>query len=330
VLEAAKNSDHYRTPLQGKYRGRGVASGGWHTGGGDASCVMTVNPDGTIGMSIGTVDIGGHRAAVAMQAAEVLGIPAGDVHIWYANTDSVGYSALTAGSSTTFKAGGAAYDAAQAVRQQLIERAAKIWETTPANVEHADGVLHRKDNPSIRMTFKQLASQMLTTGGAIAASAQNRRTGGAGGETFTTHIVDVEVDPETGKVEILRYTAIHDVGQAVHPDYVAGQIQGGAAQGIGWALNEEYYYNQQGVMTNSSLLDYRMPTSLDLPMIEAVMVEVPNPNHPYGVKGIGEPPIIPPPAAIANAVYRAVGVRMDVLPMAPGRILEALWKKGKK
>ena len=137
----------------------------------------------------------------------------------------------------------------------------------------------------------------------------------------------MEVDPETGKVQILRYTAVQDAGTAIHPAYVEGQIQGGVTQGIGWALNEDYVYDEQGRLLNASLLDYRMPTSLDLPMIEPVIVEVPNPGHPYGVRGVGEVPIVPPAGAIANAIYRAVGVRMDVLPMSPGRILEALWAK---
>ena len=328
VIRAAKESNQYQKSLEGKYRGRGVASGGWHTGGGESSCVMTVMPDGTVGMMIGTVDIGGHRASVAMMAAEALGISAEDIRIGIASTDSIGYSALTAGSSTTYKTGLAAYEAAQEIKGKMVERAAKIWETTVDNVEYADGVLQHKTDPSLQMTFKELAEQLLTTGGAIVASYQNSRAGG--GDTFTTHVVDVEVDPETGKVEILRYTAVHDVGQAIHPSYVEGQIQGGVAQGIGWALNEEYFYNDQGVMTNSSLLDYRMPTSLDLPMLDTILVEVTNPTHPFGLRGIGEPPIIPPPAAIANAIYRAVGVRMEVLPMSPGRILEALWQKGRK
>jgi CO/xanthine dehydrogenase Mo-binding subunit len=145
------------------------------------------------------------------------------------------------------------------------------------------------------------------------------------GAALATHIVDVEVDPETGKVSILRYTAVQDVGKAVHPDIVAGQIQGGATQGIGWALNEEYFFNNEGVMMNSTFLDYRMPTSLDLPMIDTVIVEVANPGHPYGVRGVGEVPIVPPMAAISNAIHRAVGVRMNQLPMSPGRVLEALW-----
>jgi CO/xanthine dehydrogenase Mo-binding subunit len=147
---------------------------------------------------------------------------------------------------------------------------------------------------------------------------------GKWGPAFATHIVDVEVDPETGKVQILRYTAVQDVGTAIHPSYVEGQMQGGVAQGMGWALNEEYVYDEQGRLLNASLLDYRVPTCLDLPMIETVLVEVPNPGHPYGVRGVGEVPIVPPPAAIANAIYRAIGVRMNTLPMSPARVLEAM------
>ena len=138
------------------------------------------------------------------------------------------------------------------------------------------------------------------------------------------------MDPETGKVDILRYTALQDAGKAVHPSYVEGQMQGGAAQGIGWALNEEYFFNDRGEMLNSSFLDYRMPTSLDLPMIDTVIVEVANPGHPYGVRGVVEIPIVPPMAAIANAIYKAIGIRMTKLPMSPGNILEALWAKNNK
>ena len=137
-------------------------------------------------------------------------------------------------------------------------------------------------------------------------------------------VVDVEVDPDTGKVDILRVTIVQDAGKAIHPAYVEGQMQGGVAQGIGWALNEEYFYNEKGDLVNASLLDYRMPTCLDLPMIETVIVEVPNPGHPYGVRGVGEVPIVPPPAAVANAIYDAIGVRLRDLPMSPGRVLETI------
>ena len=139
----------------------------------------------------------------------------------------------------------------------------------------------------------------------------------------------MEVDPDTGKVTVLRYTAVQDAGKAIHPSYVEGQMQGGAVQGIGWALNEEYFYTDKGTMANASFLDYRMPTSLDLPMIDTVIVEVPNPGHPFGVRGVGEVPIVPPPAALANAIHKATGLRMRQLPMSPGRVTAALLEQRK-
>ena len=144
---------------------------------------------------------------------------------------------------------------------------------------------------------------------------------------FGLSIVDVEVDPDTGKTTVLRYTVFQDAGKAIHPSYVEGQMQGGTVQGIGWALNEEYFYDDQGRMKNASYLDYRMPTALDLPMIDAVIVEVPNPAHPYGVRGVGETPIVAPPAALANAIYRATGVRMRELPMSPPKVWAAMKEK---
>ena len=138
-------------------------------------------------------------------------------------------------------------------------------------------------------------------------------------------VTSADMPQPSGKVSVLRYTAVQDVGKAIHPGYVEGQIQGGAVQGIGWALNEEYYFNDQGHMLNNSFLDYRMPTALDLPMVDTVIVEVANPNHPFGVRGVGEVPIVPPMAALSNAIYHAVGVRVDRLPMSPGAILEAMW-----
>ena len=185
--------------------------------------------------------------------------------------------------------------------------------------------MQHKSDPELRLTFKQMAARQNPTGGPIVGRA-GVNPGGAG-PALAFHIVDVEVDPETGKVTILDYTAIQDAGKAIHPSYVEGQMQGGVVQGIGWALNEEYFFNEDGQMANSSFLDYRMPTSLDLPMISTVIVEVANPGHPYGVRGVGEIPIVPPMAAIANAIHDAIGVRMNVLPMSPGAVLEAIWEK---
>ena len=262
---------------------------------------------------------------MAMHLAEVLGIPAEDVKPSVVDTDSIGYSSGAGGSGVTFKMGTAVYQAAQDIRRQLIERAAKIWEVPVEDVEYQDGVLQHKSDPELRLTFRQIARRLNGTGGPVVGRA-TANPGGVG-NAFAMHIVDVEVDPDTGKVDVLRYTALQDAGKAIHPSYVEGQVQGGAVQGIGWALNEEYYYNDDGQMLNSSFLDYRMPISLDLPMIDTVIVEVPNPGHPLGVRGVGEVSIVPPMAAIANAICHAVGVRMTELPMNPGSILEALWEK---
>ena len=319
TLQAAKESAHYQTPLSGPHVGRGVATGYWFNYGGKSSASASVNNDGTVSLLEGSVDIGGSRTSLAMQLAETLGISAEDVHPIVADTNSVGYTEGTYGSRTTFATGWAVYETANALKEKMIERAAILWEVEKDKVTFENGVFSSGDK---KLTFKELAGKLDETGGAVVASASVQPAGYGPG--FAAHIVDVEVDPDTGKVQILRYTAVQDVGTAIHRAYVESQIQGGVAQGVGWALNEEYLYDEQGRLLNASLLDYRMPVSLDLPMIDTIIVEVPNPGHPYGVRGVGEVPILPPPAAIANAIYRAVGVRMNVLPMSPARVVEAL------
>ena len=325
TLQAAKDHQHYNTKLKGKLRGRGVASGFWGNNSGPASAVAVVNSDGTVSLTEGSPDIGGSRVAMAMHVAEVLNIPVEDVKPQVGDTDSIGFTSNTGGSSVTFKTGWACYNAAQSVKQQMVERAAKIWEIPDEDVEYKEAVLQHKSDPELKLTFKQIAARMIPTGGPIVGSSGVNPPGP--GPSIGVHVVDVAVDTETGKVDILRYTAVQDAGKAIHPAYVEGQIQGGAVQGIGWALNEEYVYNDDGALLNSSFLDYRMPTSLDLPMIDTVIVEVANPNHPYGVRGVGEVPIVPPMAAISNAIYDAIGVRMNDLPMSPDKVLEALWAK---
>jgi CO/xanthine dehydrogenase Mo-binding subunit len=305
-----------------------VATGFWFNGTGPACATASVNADGTVSLLEGSPDIGGGRASLSMQVAEVLGIPASDVHPSIGDTDSVGYTSLTAGSGATFKSGWACYEAAKDIKDQLIGRAAKVWDVSVDDVTYADGVVSHKSDPELKLTFKQLAARLNGTGGPVVGRGNVNPAGV--GNAFGVHIADVEVDPETGKVTILRYTALQDVGKAVHPSYVEGQIQGGAVQGIGWALNEEYSYNAEAQMANASFLDYRMPTSLDLPMIDTVLVEIANPGHPFGVRGVGEVCIVPPIAAVANAIYHATGVRMAQLPMSPGNILEALWEKNGK
>jgi CO/xanthine dehydrogenase Mo-binding subunit len=325
VLEAMRNHPHYTAPLEGPNRGRGVGVGFWFNVGLESSCTISVNADGTVNLVEGSTDIGGTRTSIAMQAAEVLGIRAEDVVPTVVDTDSVGYTAVTGGSRTTFATGYAAIEAARDVIRQMCERAARIWEVDVDSVEVESGVFRCRTNPKLQLTFKELAAQLSASGGPVVGRATVNPKGVGG--SFAGNIVDVEVDPETGKVTLLRFTAVQDVGKAIHPSYVEGQMQGGSVQGIGWGLNEEYYMNPDGTMMNSSLLDYRMPTALDVPMIDTVIVEVPNPGHPFGARGVGEANIIPPPAAIANAIYNAVGVRMDRLPMNPVAVMEAIWKK---
>jgi len=326
---AAKNHPHYRAPLgTGKFpRGRGVASGFWFNIGLKSTVSASVNGDGSVSLVEGSTDIGGTRTSIAMQLAETLGIPVTDVKPSVADTDAVGYTDVTGGSRVTYATGWAAFEAGKDIQRQMIDKAASVWKVKPDELVYENGGVRSKSDASKKMSFKEIAAAAQKHGAVIVgrASVDPPWPGGA----YATHIVDVEVDPDTGKVQVLRYTAVQDVGTAIHPSYVEGQIQGGSVQGIGWALNEEYVYNDKGTMTNASFLDYRMPTSLDLPMIDAVIVEVPDPKHPFGVRGVGEVPIVPPCGAIANAIYNAVGVRMDVLPMSPPKVCKAILVKNK-
>jgi xanthine dehydrogenase molybdenum-binding subunit len=326
VMEELSSSEHYRSELQGQHRGRGVAMGFWGNAGLETSAYASINVDGTINLVVGTVDIGGLRASHSMQLAEALGINYEDIHARVVDTDKVGATSVTGGSRSTFAGGWAMHELAQDLRAQLEERASQIWGVPQSSVIYnTDGTVHGPDDDDGNkraFSFQELASHLSTSGGMIQAHADVHPT--TVGPCFAGHIVDVEVDPDTGKVAILRYTAAQDVGTAIHPSYVEGQLQGGTLQGIGMALTEEYFYDEDGVMRNSSLLDYRMPTALDVPMIDTILVEVPNPGHPYGVRGVGEVPIVPALAAIANAIHNAIGVRMNKLPASPRNILDEL------
>ncbi|MBN1584357.1 MAG: xanthine dehydrogenase family protein molybdopterin-binding subunit [Anaerolineae bacterium] len=322
VLKAAQEHDHTGAPLPGPHRGRGVAYGFWGNWGARSSCILNVNDDGTVSLVTGSVDITGTRTSLAMQAAETLELPLDRVKSSVGDTDSVGYADTSAGSRTTMATGVAVVKAAKDVIAQMRARAALLWGVAADAVSYQKGTFTTHEDAGRRLSFVELAARLSQTGGAI-TGVGNVNVGEWGG-TFGAHIVDVEVDPETGKVAILRYTAVQDAGRAIHPAQVEGQIQGGVVQGIGWALFEGYAYNERGEMLNPNLLDYKLPTALDVPSIETVVVEVPYPKHPYGVRGVGEIPIMPPPAAIANAIYRAVGVRIFQLPMTPARILQAM------
>ncbi|MFH1568264.1 MAG: xanthine dehydrogenase family protein molybdopterin-binding subunit [Gemmatimonadota bacterium] len=327
TIEAARDGEHYRSPRpQGPARGRGVAAGFWFNGGGQSVATLTVNENGTVNLTEGSVDIGGSRAAMAMIVAEELGLRADEVNPQVVDTDSIGYTDGTGGSRTTYATGHACFLAAEDVKREMGRRAARQLEVGEDEVTFDGGDFAVRSEPGRRLTFKQVAAAQGSTGGPIVGHGSVN--GSAPGNAFAAHVVDVEVDRETGKVTILRYTAAQDVGKAIHPSYVEGQIQGGVVQGIGWALSEGYFYREDGSLANPTFLDYRMPTALDLPLVETILVEVPNEGSPHGIRGVGEVPIVPPMAAVANAICDAVGVRLTELPMSPDRVMAALQAAG--
>ena len=328
TLEAARAHAHYSAPLKAN-QGRGVASGFWFNIGGETCATLNLGEDGSVTLVAGTPDIGGSRASLAMMAAEALGIALDKVRPLIGDTSSLGFTFLTGGSRATFSSGMAVIEAARDMVLQLRERAAKIWEIPLDQVIWEDGGARSASGGAAeakKMSLAELAAAAGKTGGPFVSAAAINAQGA--GPSLATHLVDVEVDRETGRVTILRYTAIQDAGKAVHPSYVEGQMQGGAVQGIGWALNEEYIYDAKGRLENPGFLDYRIPVASDVPMIDTVIVEVPNPRHPYGVRGVGETPIVPPMAAIANAMENALGIRFTQLPMSPPRVLAAIDNTG--
>ena len=324
TLQALMNHPGYKTPL-GPNQGRGVACGYWFNGGGESSATLQVNADGTVLIATGSPDIGGSRASMAIMAAETLGVDYSQVRAIVADTGSVGYTHVTGGSRVTFATGMAVVNATKTAITELCKRAAMIWEVDPEGVVWEDGYAKPAGSNVGNfepLSLKALAAKAAATGGPITTSAGVNA--GAQAPGFSAQFCDLEVDPETGHVTILRFVVAQDVGRAIHPSYVEGQMQGGVVQGIGWALNEEYIYNARGQLDNAGFLDYRCPVASDVPMIETILVEVPNPAHPYGAKGVGEANICPPMAAIAAAIEQATGKRMTELPMSPPRVLAAL------
>ncbi len=329
TLEAAKNHPHMKAPL-GKNQGRGMACGFWFNFGGQTCVDVNITPDGNATVAVGTIDVGGSRASLAMAVAEELGIAYDKVRVVVADTSSLGHNDMTDGSRGTFSSSMACVDATRKAVHILRERAAKTWEISVDDVEWENGearAMGESHGNLAPLSLKELAGGAGNTGGPIAGHSEIVADGA--GVSFATHICDAEVDPETGKTKITRYTVIQDAGKAMHPAYVEGQYQGGAAQGIGWATNEEYIYGKDGRLQNAGFLDYRIPVCSDLPFIDTQILEIPNPHHPYGVRGVGETSIVPPLAAIGNAISNATGVRMTHVPMSPPRILKALKSKTK-
>jgi CO/xanthine dehydrogenase Mo-binding subunit len=327
TLEATAAHPNLAAPL-GPNQGRGIASGYWFNHNGETSVSMAIGEDGTAQVSVGTPDIGGSRASLALMVAETLGIGYDDVRVNVVETGSLGVNEPTHGSRATFASGKAAVEAAQMAIREMCKRAAAEWDIDAEAVEWVDGAAQPAGPNAGKfppMSLKEIAGKMGGTGGPI--SGHHESVPGGVGASFGVHVVDVEVDPATGKTTILRYLVVQDAGRAIHPAYVEGQYQGGAVQGIGWALNEEYVYGADGRLQNTGFLDYRIPVASDLPMIDTVIVEVPNPGHPYGVRGVGETGITPPLPAIANAIAAATGARITSLPISPPKLWAALKKQ---
>ncbi|MCZ6763913.1 MAG: xanthine dehydrogenase family protein molybdopterin-binding subunit [Alphaproteobacteria bacterium] len=325
TLEKAKAHSHMKEKL-GANQGRGIATGFWATLGMETSTTVNIGEDGTATVIIGTVDVaGGSRTAFAMVVAEELGIPYEKVRTLSADTSALGFNFMTAGSRGTAAGSTAVVKASRNAIARMCEIAARKWEVETDEVVWEDG--HARPASTNVGDFEplsvaQLAREASWFGGTIAGHAEINV--GPQGPGFGTHICDVEVDRETGLVRVLRYTIVQDAGKALYPDFVEAQYQGGVVQGIGWALNEEYIYNDKGVMDNPGFLDYRIPVASDVPYINTEIVEVPSPSHPYGVRGIGEVPIIAPMAAISNAIYDAIGIRFRDQPMSPPKVLKGL------
>jgi len=319
-LRQARAHAHWTAPL-GPNQGRGIAAGFWFNVGLQSSVAVHLTETGKLMLEEGNPDIGGSRAAMALIAADTLGVPYADVRPMVVDTSGVGYNDLTAGSRTTYATGYAVIEACRDLIAKLRERAAREWDVDAQTVTWRDGAARHPDGAR-KLEILALARLAALASGPLSGwGAVNLKHAAPG---FSVNIADVEVDPETGASRVTRFTAIQDAGCAIHPDFVEGQLQGGAAQAIGWALNEEYCFDTAGVLQNAGFLDYRMPVASDLPMIDTVIVEVPHPDHPLGVRGVGETPICAPMAAVTTALNAAAGTRVCELPLTPSRMIAAM------
>ena len=321
IIERIQTHPCWTTPLVGPHRGRGLALGFWIGGSFTSSAQVTINSDATASIYVGSVDLTGTRTTILQMAAEELQMTPREITVTVGDTDTAPFADVSGGSRITYTMSTAVYQACQDVIGQLKERAAEKLNTPVTELVYGEKRVWVKSDPQKVVWVKDLARESVAIGkGPIVGKGSTTRMQPA--PAYAAHVADVEVDPETGKVKILRYTCFQDVGRAINPAQVEGQLQGGAVQGIGWALSEEYVFDK-GILKNANLLDYRCPVALDVPMIDTVLIEVPASEGPYGLRGTGEVPIVPPGAALANAIYRAVGVRLDQLPMTPERVFWA-------
>ena len=329
-LDAIGNSQLWKDRSEAKQhpnRGIGLAVGGWLGGLQPASAIVSLNGDGTINVIVGSADITGTNTSFAQITAEVLSVPLSMVGVTTGDTKSAPFAGMSAGSKTTITVGLAVKKAAEDAQQQMLKIASRRLECEPDDLEMIDGEIRVKGSSDKSLTFLRLgrittnfAAPFAAIVGRGAMTARRQAPG------FTVQAAEVEVDPDTGELTILRYAIAQDAGFAINPLSVSGQMQGGASQGLGIALSEEMLYDDQGHLLNANLLDYRLPTTRDLPPIETIIVEVPSEDGPYGARIVGEPSIVAGAAAVTNAIDEAVGARLREVPATPERILKTLGK----
>jgi CO/xanthine dehydrogenase Mo-binding subunit len=311
--------------LKGWKVGVGVAAGGWPGGTEGAAAICRLESDGSFTVVVGSVDLTGSDTSMALIAAEGLGVPVDTIVVNHDNTDTMPYSGGTGGSKTTISLGPAVLTAARDARNQILVVAADILEAALEDLEIAHGQVVVKGVPSRNVALTQVFRTSLRVGAKFGPITGRGNTSAPGAAPmYTVHIARVAVDPATGEVQVLDYVAIQDVGCAINPAEVEGQIHGGVAQGIGWAMLEGFEYDENGQLLTSTLMDYALPHTQDVPNITPILIEVSSLQGPFGAKGVGEPPVVPVSAAIANAIKDAVGVHMSELPMTPERVFNAL------
>src|SRR5712692_2205714 len=321
--------DEQKTALSGELEGWkigiGVAAGGWPGGTEPAVATCRLESDGTMTVVVGTVDLTGSDTSLALIAAEGLGMPAASVNVVHDNTDTMPYSGGTGGSKTTYSMGPAVLAAAQDARNQVLSIAAEILVASVADLEIEGDKVVVRGSPGSSVALTDIAARSMTFAGRYEpVYGRGRAAVRTSSPRFTVHMAKVAVDPGTGEVRVLDYVAVQDVGFAINPGEVEGQIQGGVTQGLGWALFEGFVYDENGQLLTSTLMDYALPHSVDVPDITPVLVEIPSALGPFGAKGVGEPPVVPVGATIANAIYDAVGARVAQLPITSERLFKAM------
>lgn len=313
------------TAPRGPDEGVGLAVGAWGGLCEPASAICRLNEDGTLAVTLGSQDISGSNTSFALMAAETFGIDVEKVQVIAADSLTAPYAGVAGGSKTTYTVGGAVVQAATAARRQLLAIAAEELETSPEDLEIAGDTVRVKGSPGSGVGIAELARMTMVFGGrhapVYASGTVAQATGFPGA---AAHLARVRVDRETGDVRIVRYVAVQDVGRAINPAEVEGQIEGGVVQGVGWALYEGIVYDENGTVLTASFLDYAMPHMNAVPEIETIVLEVPAPEGPFGLKGVGEPPVVPGAGAIANAVADAVGVRLHTIPLTAEEIVRGL------